>query len=278
MTERRLLLSRHIEDIGDLRNNRDCGINPEMAHEAQQIADEIIRTADTEGSGAVLFVISPKIRVRETTEIIRSHIRKESTLKTLLTEEPGLREIDQGTFCLPDDYTTDMYIPELARAWEIFWEETFTNGDFQYRFGSVSSRTNPKAHRELESFFTKPGENYTEYCVRLYRAALKLSKDSRLTRRSGVRLSVITHGAPLAIFKELEGISTDMANDGFDFETGTLMQLCWDRYRDRKVDADPNFGASVSLRFDHISDPRIRSKLQVEVDYLESTLEENGAE
>lgn len=263
---------RHIEDIDDLRENRDGSINWEKKEDALGMASQIIKEAQDSDSEIIFFATSPKKRVQETTVLVRDEIRRKTNLKTVLTVEKNIREIDQGEFRLPENYTYGVFIPELKKAWEVFWDETFNRGNFTYRFGSTENGKGEKEYADLENFFITPGENYTEFCLRLYTSVLEMARNPNLIDREKVKIVVMTHSAPLAIFKELEDVARKILTENFDFATGTLMQTCWDNFKKREVDVAANFGYVESISIGYLCNPVILKKLEEEILFMKKSL------
>lgn len=266
-------VARHIEDIDDLRQKNDAGINWEKRDQSIEIADQIIEEANESNAKIVLFIASPKKRVRDTAELVRERIREESDLKSTITIENDIREIDQGDFNLPADYVPGQIVPELKEAWEIFWFETFDKENLLYRFGSTKNKYGEDIYLNLENFFISTGENYTEFCLRLYSSVLKMAENPALMKREGVKIAIMTHAAPLSIFKELEEVARKMTEEDYDFETGTLMRLCWENFNKRKIDVATKFGHIETLGIEYLYNQKIVQKLREEIRTMESSLE-----
>lgn len=273
MTEKRTInVTRHIEDIDDLRDNRDGSINWEKKDDAIGIAQQIIKEANEAKSEVIFFVISPKKRVKETTGLVIDEIRRSTKLKTVLLVERNIREIDQGKFRLPENYEYGVFIPELKKAWEVFWDETFNKNNFLYRFGSSVNKNGEPEYSDLEIFFISPGENYTEFCLRLYSAVLDMAKNPGLLSREKIKIVVMTHSAPLAIFKELEEVVRKLVENSFEFETGNLMQICWENFKKREVDVASNFGYVETLSVNYLDNPIVIKKLEAEIEFMTASI------
>lgn len=270
--QKKINIVRHIEDIDDLRENRDGNIDWEKKDDAMQIADQIIKEAQGSNSSIVFFVTSPKKRVQQTTGLIIEEIRKKTKLKTILFKEANIREMDQGEFKLPDDYKYGVFRPEIKKAWDIFWDETFLRKNFAYRFGSCFNAKGEKEYEDLENFFSKVGEKYIEFCLRLYSSVLEMAKNPNLINRGKVKVVVISHSAPLYVFKELEDVAKKILTEGFDFKIGTLMQICWDNLKKRKADVVANFGYVESLSVNYLNNPLVLKKLEDEITFMKETL------
>jgi len=270
--QKKINILRHIEDIDDLRENRDGSINWEKKDDAIQIADQIIKEAQEGNSSIVCFITSPKKRVQQTAGLVIEEIRKKTKLKTILFKEPNMREMDQGEFKVPHDYKYGVFRPEIKRAWDIFWNETFLRKNFAYRFGSCFNAKGEKEYKDLENFFSKTGEKYIEFCLRLYSSVLEMAKNSNLINREKIKIIVMTHSVPLLIFKELEDIAKKISTEGFDFETGTLMQSCWDNLKKRIINGATNYSYVESLSINYLNNPVVLKKLEDEISFMKETL------
>jgi len=263
-------ISRHLPDQDDLRNGRDSSLNPEKHRESEPIAEKLITETKKDGKKIIVFISSPKKRATETVSLVVSKIKSEAPeIKTLVRVDDRLSEIDQGIFNLPKDYNQGDKMPVLEEAWRTFFEETFTNKNYGYRFGDSSlqgdgSYKYPKFH----AFFIKAGESYAMQSVRLYSAALDLYRNQKILEKA--KLVVVTHGAPLAIFKDLEDISREMLENDGDLPEGQLMQLTWDKFQQRARDVSEKHGSTETISVDGLLNEKIAISLEKEIEYIRS--------
>jgi broad specificity phosphatase PhoE len=116
-------VGRHFKDIDDLRLNRDGSLDysENLDFEAEKIADEILEKTLENDKNIISFVISPKKRTLETTELIIKKIKEKNTkIKCLVKEQESIRELDQGEYILNSDYENGNVVGELSLANDIY--------------------------------------------------------------------------------------------------------------------------------------------------------------
>ncbi|HEX9008019.1 MAG TPA: hypothetical protein VF837_02045, partial [Patescibacteria group bacterium] len=186
--------------------------------------------------------------------------------KTGIIVNPNLRELDQGKLKLPDDYQSGTYFAPLKEAWSAFWNESFiVSHDLTYRFGSSFAQGELK-YPNFSKYFEYPGESYKDETIRLYTAIHEFGK--KINHNCRIKPIVVTHGAPLAIFRELELIANDVLMEKLDLRPGQLVQMSWDYFAKRKTNQHPDYGQACELTITSLFDNRIRKLLEQEINYL----------
>lgn len=262
-----LTIIRHLKDVNNLGvHGTDSPLEPGQESTASEVGRKLYEEAKKDGFQGILFISSPKTRAIETANIMRKNISDINVVfKTGLAVDPNIRELDQGKFRLPPDYIPGTYFMPLKKAWTAFWGETFTNHNPLYRFGSANAEGQLK-YPELVDHFEHPGECYKDQAIRLYSSVYEMGKS--LDKFHRVKPVVIAHGAPLAIFRELEQIAKDVQNGVIDIPVGGLVQLSWDYFERRTQDQHPDYGQLSQISLSALYDPMILGILKREIDYL----------
>jgi|GEM_PF-1320601 len=266
-----LIIIRHLEDKDDLSGGRDTPLAEGQLDKVQRIANEVVHETLSQGYKGVLFCTSPRKRVVETVQLVHRAISEMGDpVKVITTTHEGLIDLDHGEFVLPADYRPgDRYEP-FTQAWVIFTNESFGEGNKRYHFGDpVKLPDGGYKYPEIAGHFTRFGETYSDFAIRLYSAALDLA-DNIDRYGKGVKLVVMTHGASLAVYRDIEAIALDMMTKDYSFETGSLMDLCWARYNSRVNKKSSEFGKSLKLSVRGLLDPVVVEKLREEVSFLKA--------
>ena len=264
---------KHLEDVDDLNYGRDAILVPEQYERAKNLAEDIYKTAIEGDYKILVFCISPKLRARGTADSISDAIQEHPDAPQIIKNtETELREIDQGSFILPENYKPGDKYDGLKIAGKIFSAETFKidpGGDnLDYHYGDpLPNVDGTYVHPELANYFTKSGESYREVLIRFYGEALKLSKHTKRFTDAKVLPVIFTHGQPHQIFSDLSAVAEMVKEEGFVLEPGKLPRLCWDIYNSRRKDIVP-YGTLVQVSAEYLNDPNMVALLQREFDYL----------
>jgi len=269
--EASIAIVRHLEDVNNLIEGRDNGLVPGQEAEAQAMTESVIKQSVAEGHSRILFIASPAKRTRETTDLMIEQIREQygDQFKTNVLCDRRIRDLDEGKFVLPPGYQPGEHYQPLATARDIFFEESF--GDHPnplYRYGDpVQLPEGGYKYPELAEHFMEPGESQVDLAVRLYSAVLDMA-DEVDTLKKHAKLVVVSHGTAKSVFWALEDVERDVA-DGFTFDTGSLMQLCWERYNTKCVKGATGFGNVGTMSLNGLYDQKFIDALQAEVNYLQ---------
>lgn len=262
-------VARHLPDKDDLRLQRNGHLDLEHAQESSQIAEKIVSETRSEGKKIIAFIVSPKNRTIESADLVVEEIKKNAPeIRIIINLDENIREIDQGLFNLTEDYKFGDQVPELKDANDIFWEETSNQSNYSYHFGDPELQPDGTyKHPSFSKFFAEYGESYAEMSLRLYRALLDLYENRDAL--SSVKFVVMTHGAPLAIYKELEEIASHMMIEGVNPEVGTIMDLTWEYFKKRKKDVSEKNSHVESISVDPLLNEQVVERLKQEIAYME---------
>lgn len=264
-----LVIIRHLEDKDDLSSGRDTHLVEGQADKIQTMAREIDEEVRSQGYRAIHFCTSPRKRVVETVSLVKEALLKmDKPVRVITSVHSGLIDSDHGEFILPLDYQPgDRYEP-FTRAWSVYFRESFEEDNKGYRFGDPVGMPNGEfKYPELAGYFKRFGENYAEFSIRLYSAAIDLA-DNLDRYGKNIKLIVMTHGAALAVYRDLEVIAEQMMEENFTFETGSLIDLCWARYNARVNRKSSEFGKLMRVSVRGLLDPAVVDKLREEVAFL----------
>ncbi len=261
---------RHLRDTDDLVNHgTDNPLEKGQDQIAFNLGCKLREESVNEGYRGIFLISSPKTRATETTNILRQGISQGNiSFKTRMVVNPDIRELDQGQLKFPECYKSGTRFEPLKNAWKIFWAETFgENHDLTYKFGDSVAQGRLK-YPELLDTFEIPGECYKEQAIRLYTAALKLGNDIKQFERVKFKPIIITHGAPFAIYRELDVIANDFEKGLIDIPVGGLVQLSWDYYNKRTENKQPEYGQSSTIPATFLNKQKTQEILVREIDYL----------
>lgn len=263
----KLPVIRHLKDTDNLRDyEMDNPLMPSQEAEAQTIGKQLATEVLKEECRAIFLIVSPKRRAIETAGLIQRYFHNNhNNLKVSVSINDNLRELDQGQLILPHDYVSGTSFEPLPRAWEIFWDETFIkHNNPLYKFGDPVAQDGIPEYPELLGFFERYGECYRDLALRLYTLAHEFGKN--LDRFKKIKPVVITHGSPVAIFKELERIAHDIQNGKDELKTGDLMRLTWDNFVSQEKDKQhPEFGSMQYISLENLTNTGILKRLHDEI-------------
>jgi len=150
----------------------------------------------------------------------------------------------------------------------VFWDEVSNKGNYKYSFGDpVKQEDGSYLYPEFAGFFKEYGESYLEQNIRLYKSIVKLYNN--MDRLQKTKFVVITHGASLAIYKEMELIAHQLVNDGFDPEVGTIMDLTWEYFKKRPYDIASKYGHIETIDVTPLLNLQVIDRLKLEISYME---------
>lgn len=266
-------MGRHFKDIDDLRLNRDGSLDysENLDFEAEKIADEILEKTLENDKNIISFVISPKKRTLETTELIIKKIKEKNTkIKCLVKEQESIRELDQGEYILNSDYENGNVVGELSLANDIYWQEVSEKRNFDYHFGDPIQTSEGFTYPDFANFFVNYGESYKEQSIRPYESVIDLYEKKENLER--VNLVVITHGGPLVVFNELSVIADKIIISGWKPEIGSIMNLTWDNYINTGKDIAKDHRSMENISINGIFNEEVMDILKDEIKYMKDSL------
>lgn len=269
----RIPIVKHLQDKDDLTQGRDAELIAGQEEECQQIATSLLEIVAQKHYRVLILFVSPKRRAQQTAEMVMEQIKsQEPNLKIITKTESNLREIDQGTFTLPESYSPGDTYEGLKIGGRIFTSETFNtanpnNDNILYKFGDpVLLDDGTYKYPELVRYFSKSGESYRDVFVRFCEQIIVLSQN--LDRYHDKVLPVIfTHGQPHQIFNDLSEVAGKIEVENLEIPTGGLPRICWDLYQQRRTGLVA-YGQVDSVAAEYIYNQKMILALQREVGYL----------
>jgi broad specificity phosphatase PhoE len=269
-------LVRHLDEENLVTSNgRDGELLLGQEQKANKIAHEIYSEMLKSKQNSVLFVCSTKKRTIQTAELISYELKKiNNTIKISKSNEPDLESLNEGEFKIPKEYNKGDYLDGLKIASDAFSDEVYKNlnnpgtSKFLYRYGDpLLLEDGTYKYPKLLNYFEKPGENYKELLLRIYRLVI-ITHQKILKFERNTKVIVLTHGQTAQILKDLNDVASRVKNENLIFKTGELAQLCWGEYSHRDVSSRVT-GQVDFIDLDHISDSDLIAKIKNEIDYLE---------
>jgi hypothetical protein len=269
--DRGLMIIRHLRDINDLANGRDSSIEANQEGAALDIAQEIYADFEQSNASAIFLSVSSKKRALETAELIRQQMKESvGDMHFFISPDDNLVDLDHGEFILPEDYKIDDFYAPVARAWQVFSDETFNKNNYSYRFGDcVANPDGTSRYPELAEVFTKPGDSHQDISMRLYKYLLDLHSLKERFQAGKVRPYILTHSLPFSEFRSMVDISNKVRDEGFSFKPGQLMALCWNYYKSGKIGSS-NYGQIATGLTDLIDNDVFMQMIRDEVDFIEA--------
>lgn len=269
----RFRLFRHLKDVEDLRDSRDCGIESGQEGRAEEIAQRIISDANEKNARIIILFTSKKRRATESTNLIAESLRKAKPgIRVIISPNPNLIDLDQGEYILPEDYKVgDNYEP-LRVAWDAFLTETFDHDNPDYQFGDpIINRDGITTYPALNGYFTRYGESRSNISLRLYKAIVEGYKIKDRIFSNNILNIVLTHSLPYALIKNLAEVARKMKEENFTLAKGTLYKVCWDIYKeDKSGQYESEYGDFSEIKIDQMEDEKFITMLQDEIKYLEN--------
>lgn len=263
------------EDILTLKG-RDGEILPGQEEKAQIAAKLIHSEMIKNNQRSVFFIVSTKKRTYQTADLITKELLKiDNKIKVNESVEAGLEAINEGEFIIPEGYMPGDHFVGLELASKAFDSEVYRSmgnlhaNNFLYRYGDpLLLEDGTYKYPELCKYFKKPGENYKEILIRIYKIIVATHKKIEKLEKN-TKVVVVTHGQPAQIFKDLCAVADKVKNGHLDFKKGKLPDLCWAEYNKRDVSARVT-GQTDLVSIDNLSNPELISKLEEEITYLET--------
>lgn len=262
--DKNIFLIRHFKDADNLFGANDNPILKSELLKVGKLAKSIISELPRSNPDRACILTSCKRRAVMTAKEIAKEI--ENFLPTKVEIDPRIREIDQGECVLPPTYNPGDFYPPLAKAWEVYFAETFENKNLTYRFGDPLDKDGSLKYPEISESFSKYGENQIEFSIRFYSFVRDL-----LQTFSGQRECVpiiVTHQAMLARFREIVMIAEKADLNNIDL--GTLPLLEWEQFKEisKNKDGFAEHGEITILSLSPLCG--LQSILIREIEYLKS--------
>jgi broad specificity phosphatase PhoE len=269
--ERGLLIIRHLRDINDLANGRDSSIEADQEVIALEIAQEIYADFEQSGASAIFLSVSSKKRALETAELIRKQMKSSiDDVHFFISPDENLVDLDHGEFILPENYMVDDFYAPIAKAWQVFSNETFNKNNYGYRFGdSMPNSDGTSQYPELAEVFTKPGDSHQDISRRLYKYILDVHSLKPRFEAGKIRPYILTHSLPFSELRSMADISNKVRDEEFTFETGELMALCWDYYNSGKIGSS-DYGQIATGLTEIINNDVFIQMIRDEIDFIEA--------
>lgn len=247
VNQENLTLVRHLCDRNLLRGNFcDAPLIPGQEQEAESIAKQIVSIAQNK---KIIVFTSNKIRALETTDMLFRFISNEYDLNV----DDRIRELDQGKYILPDSYKEGDFFPPLQKAWNLYFEQTFKNKNYFYRFADPLRYQNCKPiHEDLDRSFYEYGENQNEFSIRYLSFLVDLLK--LINSNKDKHFVIVTHQAIIARIIEFTSIYEYIQNTFLpNIAMGTFQMMEWEHFKINKINQlISNFakhGASLTINF-----------------------------
>jgi len=268
-----LLFVGHLEEIDDLKKwkrNAPLSNTEENQENLNKISDAIANKMRESGKEAVMFVSSPKIRARQTAELVSEEIKRilGKKIKIRYTIEENLDATRQGEFILPEDYRPGSFFEGLKIASKIFLEESLNSSDqnLHYKFGDpVMQPDGAYKYPELAKYFSISGETYAQSLVRIFTSVVHMSqKFNKLN--SLVEVVIVAHGFTYQILRGLTILSEQIKQEQVGINTGEIAVKLWEIYNTRTSELRET--AYAPLDINNLGDRELLLLLKKEIEYL----------
>ena len=185
---RSIILMRHLEDQDTLLSEgRDNSLKPNQETKALEIATEINNEAIKKKCPKVKFYVSDKNRAKQSFGLISEALGKSKYVTEISNVyESRINELDNGIMNFLASYNDGDWFEPLPKAWDAFFSE-ISQTNLLYRFGDPSTQQNGKSlYPEIGSHFSKFGENYAEFCSRIFEFFANLNITKPQYRNSNI--------------------------------------------------------------------------------------------
>lgn len=265
---------RHLEDIDDLKTFwRDWPLLPWQEDKALEIAKNLNILLESENKKGLLLITSPRKRTQETARLVRAELRKiNPNIKTIINNEEKIREIDQWSFILPDNYRAGDVFEWLQLAGtiffnEVFWSDNMLENNYTYKYWDYIENNKWIKYPELKKYFIKFWESYRDVLVRVYSQVLDGAKKlSRLPNNFWIAL--VTHWQPYQILKDLVDVANEIKKWNINLKLWELPYFCREAYKKRK-EKKRNLWQTDILPLEDLKNPKLLELLEKEIKFLQ---------
>ncbi len=267
---------RHFEDVDALSSEGlNAGLIEGQEALSESTAESLVHKAHEGNCDYIEIFASDQKRTSETALMLKDSIDKIKPGFNEVNIDHRLRDLDQGELNLGPDYIDGEKFKPLQEAWGYFWDETFTKGDFLYRFGDSTSRDGSRSFSNIEDKFLKPGECYAQMAERYYDFLYTLLSQEMVSPSKRL-ITLVGHSITFGIMHELTEIAKDY---GYPFNRpiafGSLPDLTWkyfDKLRSTVLAKNPDFGQMAVFDISYLKDEKFISELEVERDALRALM------
>lgn len=219
----RIKILRHLEEeTGDLGQERDGDVlESEIGLIREVYAPQIACRYGEDQKQLVRLITSDTIRAKSTAELLKVELQNSHQIPSIIDVDPRTQALQHGQY--KQGVKTDH--PLVARAQQIYVQETFFEDNPWYRHGS-SVGADGCSYPELEQIFEKAGENQVELSLRFYSFISDLLDNAR----GGELIVLSTHYVTLSRLLSLEHIASSLDNFQAPFyqADGRMYQREWD--------------------------------------------------
>lgn len=267
---------RHLEDKDTLLSEgRDNSLKPNQEQKAKLIAREIFYELTKKNLSNVKIYTSDKKRTKQTSElVIQQLLTSKKEIGVDVNYDSRINELNNGVMNFPDNYKDGDWFEPLPRAWDRFFEQILSN-DLLYRFGDAKLVNGIPTFPELHNHFNEYGENYAEFCSRIFSFLADLNINSDL--EGGKMPVIITHNAIISVALEIAIVYYDFFNkeqnvNSTTDNTPTLNRLIWSvfkKYNNKGIKFDMSFGETRIVNLSYLEDVDFLAYLKREAELLQ---------
>jgi broad specificity phosphatase PhoE len=269
-----MLFAGHLEDIDNLKlygRNAPLVDIERNRDDLNKIVNAIISKVKKSNKKAVMLVTSPKIRAKETADLITTEIKKKSdiNIKILHAIEDNLKAPEQGEIILPENYTPGSFFEGLKIASDIFFAESlnYQNQNLHYKFGDpVLKPDGSYKYPELVKYFKKAGETYAESLTRILTAVIKMGQKVEKLN-SSVEVVLIAHGFTYEVLKGLSILAKRIKEEGVKIKIEEIPHKLSEIYESRTSKLRDT--ACAPLDITNLGDKELIDLLKKEIEFLE---------
>jgi len=263
----------HLDEVDDLEKyGRDAPLldsekNKKILSEASEAIIDRMKDANRK---AVMFVTSPKLRAKETADLVAQEIKNKlgGDIKIRFSTNENLKSTEQGEFVLPEDYKPGTFSRELDLASKIFIMESLEspNPNLHYKFGDPIKRPDGSyKYPELAQYFTKTGESYAESLIRILTTVLEASRKTDKFN-SSVEMVVVAHGFTYHILNGLTILGEQVKQGDVRLDVGELAPKLWEIYKNGR--SEIKSAAYAPLDITNLDNEDLLELLRREIEYL----------
>jgi len=207
MEKTEFILFRHgYDDHSYIDGKNDTGLTENGIKMVKEASEKLIYNLN---SNDVIIRHSTKLRAQQTAEILSERILREH-IPCRFVADHGLTELHQGVFCFGGMEHKER-VDFLQSCWDDF-EYCRKNGDLNHNFGQNKDK----------SVILTPGENHSEWSVRIARGLLNIIDDISNSHQS---ISVTHRGAIFEIQQLVK-----MINEGLPMSEVEKYETIWVSY------------------------------------------------
>jgi len=234
-----MLFVGHLDEMDDLKKyKRDAPLTDteKNKEDLDKIVEAVTSKIRESNKKAVMFVTSPRIRAKETANLVADEVKKilGTDIKIRYVSEDNLRAPEQGELILPENYTPGSFFEGLKIASEIFYEESLgPNQNRYYKYGDPILKPNGSyKYPELAKYFKTSGETYAEALTRILTAIVEMSQKVEKLN-SSVEVVLVAHGFTYEILRGLSILAEKIKKEDIHMKTGDIPNRLSEIYENR---------------------------------------------